>query len=77
MSGKGKRSKMAWKLPLESAAELSVVIQVYFHGMESLPCLFSYDLSRQGTFLPPIFCIPALDSISSPFQYVLEECNSC
>lgn len=53
MGGKGKRSKMVWKLKMERAAKLSVV-QVYFSGMENLPCLVMYDLSRQGRFLPPI-----------------------
>lgn len=75
MGGKGKRSKIIWKLSMESAAELRVVTQVYFSGMETVLCLVMYDLSRQGRFFPPIFCSPALDP--SPFQQVLAECNSC
>jgi len=41
-----------------------------------LYCVVMYDLFRQRWFFPPIFWCPALDSISSPFQQVLEECNS-
>jgi len=46
MGGKGKRSKMAWKLSMERAAELSVVIHIYFSGMETLQRLVMYELSR-------------------------------
>lgn len=76
MVGKIKTSKMAWKLSMESAAEVSV-IEVYFSGMETLLCLLMHDLPRQGKFLPPIFFSLGLDRISSPSQQVMEEGNSC
>lgn len=34
--GKGKKSKMAWKVSMERAADLSVAIQIYSSGMETL-----------------------------------------
>lgn len=77
MGVKGKKNEIAWKQSMERAAELSGFVRVYFSGMETLLCLFMYDLSRQGTVLLHICCSPALDSTSSPFQQVLEECNSC
>lgn len=77
MVGKIKTSKSAWKLSMESAAEVSVVIEVYFSEMETLLCLLMHDLPRQGKFLPPIFFSLGLDRFSSPSQQVREEGNSC